>query len=93
MLGLGIYEAGVCNGCGLHRTVADDRDNLVAIEEETCNVCKDVERYGRIQGHRDRQHEDRLGENAPPASPRPSDGRRVTLRVLSAAEAELRRRR
>jgi hypothetical protein len=93
MLGLAIYEGGVCSGCGFHRSIADDKDNLIAIEEHVCSVCRSGTQYGRIQGSRDTEHENRLGESPPPAAPRPSDGRSTYFRLLSPAEAELRRRR
>lgn len=92
MLGLGLFESGV-HDCGFHKSLAGDKDNVVAIEEDECAFCRGAAQYDRVQKQRDREHEDRLGDNAPAAAPRPSDGRITTMRLLSPLEVEMRRKR
>lgn len=88
MLGLLLYERGVCQGCGFHRDVASNKANHFTFEDHYCPVCKGAAQWGRVQGAQDKQQEDRLGERPNPMTVRPGDGRTTTIRRLSPLEIE-----
>jgi hypothetical protein len=46
-LALRAYEAGVCS-CGVHESLAADKNNVFAFEYRTCNVCKGLAQYQRV---------------------------------------------
>lgn len=90
MLALEQYEAGVC-ACGFHESLAGDSANHFTFEDKTCPVCRGSARYARIQHAADELATKARGENAPPATPHPADGRKTFVRKLGAFEvAELR---
>lgn len=90
MLALGQYEASVCD-CGFHSSLTNDPANHFTFEERVCPVCRGSARYGRIQRAADELAMKQIGENAPPATPHPTDGRKTFARQLGAHElAELR---
>lgn len=86
MTGLGYYEAGICSGCGFHHSLTEDRRNVFQIEDTFCNVCAGASKYARVQQSQDSDAETRLGQNPPPAAPRPSDGRHTVLRRVPRAQ-------
>ena len=85
------YQAGICE-CGVHESLTADRSNLFTFEKRVCPVCKGAEQYGRVLADEDKRAEERL-KDSPPVTPRPSDGRRVFVRQLSAMEVAARRAR
>lgn len=93
MLGLLVYQGGLCPGCGFHHDLTNDKSNHFAIEERTCNVCKGVAPYMRAQREADERAAKALGDKAPPTAPRPSDGRTTSIRPTSPLEIEARRTR
>ena len=92
MLALGAYESGVCD-CGVHESLTEDKSNVFTFEDRHCPVCRGVARYQRVQTDMDEKATKALGENPPPHSPRPSDGRRTFVRQMSPTEVEARRAR
>ncbi len=81
MIELRIYEAGLCSGCGYHRTLTTDTDNLFDIVHEHCNVCAALAKYGRTQDVKDKKALKSIGgDDARPEIKRPDDGRHVTVR-------------
>lgn len=81
MLELRLYEAGVCSGCGYHKSLTGDLDNQFAIEVEHCNVCAGVAKHDRIQHADDKKALKAMGDEdkIPPTRKRPTDGRRVLV--------------
>ncbi|AIY15847.1 hypothetical protein GUY44_07385 [Pimelobacter simplex] len=81
MVELRIYEAGVCSGCGYHKSLTGDLDNHFAIEVEHCNVCAGVAKNDRIQQAADRKALKAMGDEdkIPPTRKRPGDGRHVMV--------------
>lgn len=93
MRAFAIYERGLCD-CGFHMSLTEDRSNYFAIEERRCPVCASAAKYGRIQQDADDRAKKAQGENPPPGSPQPGDGRTTYLRRMSPVEvAEKRARR
>lgn len=88
MLALTEYEAGICS-CGFHESLTRDKSNVFSFELDHCPVCAGGERYGRLQEKEDAEEVDKLGESPAPTAPRPSDGRRVLMRMKPAASAAL----
>lgn len=86
MLGLKLHDAGICPECGFHHTIAADDHSVLAIEEGVCDICKTVDKYARIRRDADVEHEQSLGNKPDPKAPRPSDGRKVTVRLLGDAD-------
>lgn len=87
MLGLGIYEAGICE-CGIHESLTSDPSNHFTFEQRTCSVCRGVARYGRMMAHSDDLARKTIGENPPPGTPDPADGRRLFVKMLSPLEVD-----
>lgn len=77
MLALAEYEAGVHDGCGLHRSVADADPNFT-LDDHVCPVCADVERHLRQRADEEHAAEKDLD----PGLPRKGDGRSTTIRLL-----------
>jgi hypothetical protein len=93
MLSLAEYERGVCD-CGLHESLASDAANHFTFETRTCPVCRGIDRFARIQGAADESVRKQRGDNAPPGTPDPADGRRLFVKQLSPGEVdEIRSRR
>ena len=90
LLALRAYQAGVCE-CGVHESLTADKANVFTLEKRTCPVCRSSAQYGRVLAEEDKRAEERL-KDAAPVTPRPSDGRRVFLRQLSALEVAARRK-
>lgn len=91
MLGLLIYQGGICPGCGFHHDLTGDKTNHFAIEERSCNVCKGVAPYLRAQADADERSRKAMGDKPAPTAPRPSDGRTTSIRLKSPFEVEERR--
>lgn len=91
MLGLRIYQGGVCSGCGFHHSVTANKANLFAPEDRFCNVCKGVAQWTRVQHKHDEAQVARLGDRPSPMATRPTDGRTTVIRRLSPLEAEARK--
>lgn len=90
MLGLGLYESGVCE-CGWHKDLATDAGNYFAIEDRMCLVCRGTAQYRRVQQSQDEAAEKVLGEKPSPQTLRPADGRHTQVRMMSSAEVDERR--
>ena len=91
LLALRRYQAEVCD-CGIHESQTADKSNVFTFDKRTCPVCKGLAQYQRILAAEDRSAEDQV-KDAPPATPRPSDGRRLYVRQLSPVEVAERRQR
>lgn len=89
MLGLDLYEDGIC-ACGFHESLTQDKSNHFTFEDKTCGVCGGASQWSRIQADKDEQALKAMGENVPPAVKRPSDGRRTFIRPMSDLEVEQR---
>lgn len=84
--GLDRYDKELCPGCNLHESVlADPEHNVLTFEEKLCKVCAAQAVYARTLGRKDADAAEQL-KGAPPMVPRPSDGRHVTMRRLTAEE-------
>lgn len=83
------YQRGVCE-CGFHESLTADKGNVFTFDARTCPVCKGSAQYGRRLAAEDREVEERL-KDQPPATPRPSDGRRLGIRLMSPMEVAARR--
>jgi len=81
MLQLVDYEAGICE-CGFHRSLADDEANLFRIEQRTCPVCAEADRWARIQANEDEDERAKLGQDPAPDVPHPGDGRHTGIRLV-----------
>lgn len=84
---LDAYEA-ECHSCGYHWSLLEDKDNGFEPRARTCPVCQGVARYARMLRKGDK---DRMNPNDPHA-PDPGDGRVLSVRMLTPAETEERRR-
>lgn len=91
MLGLVRYETRVCE-CGFHESLTHDPSNHFTPEVDQCPVCKGVAQFVRVLNAGDDAARKALGENRPPATPDPADGRHVRMRMMSADEVQARRR-
>lgn len=89
LLALRAYQAGICN-CGIHESLTADRSNVFTFDKRTCPVCRGWAQYQRVMGAEDKAAEEQL-KDSPPATARPSDGRRMSIRQLSAGEVAERR--
>jgi hypothetical protein len=76
MLGLIEYEAGVHDGCNLHRSIAD-ADPDFALDDRVCPVCAQAEAYLRARADQELEAE----QNLDPSAPRKSDGRSTFIRL------------
>lgn len=85
------YRAGVCD-CGVHESLTADKSNFFTFERRTCPVCKGLAQYQRLLAVEDKAAEDKV-RDASPATPRPSDGRRLFIRQLDPMEVAARRAR
>lgn len=92
MRGLVAFEAGVCK-CGFHSSLTSDKSNYFTFEDRRCPVCAAADRQGRIQNAADDAAKKAAGENPPPGSPLPGDGRLTYIRRMSEAEVAERRAR
>jgi hypothetical protein len=84
-LALAIYEAEVCT-CGYHPLVANDLGNTFQPVDKVCRVCAGEAVWHRMQAKVDDDAKRSL-ETAPPTEPRPWDGRRSYMQILSPEEA------
>lgn len=89
LIALSRYEAGLCE-CGWHESLTGDKANHFTFDVKVCPVCSGAQRFARIQGAADQAQRDRLGEDVPPSTPDPADGRHVFTRLMSPAEVESR---
>ena len=87
---LDLYEAGVCNDCGIHHSLSGDLENVFTFSERICNTCAGSDRYARMMAEAEEKVR-KMREGAPAASPLPSDGRKVYLRQMSPQEIEMER--
>jgi hypothetical protein len=83
MVALEIYEDDLCDGCRLPSSVRNDPSNLFRLDHDVCPVCAQLAPAGRVQADEDRKAREALGENAPPKSPLPSDGRTTRMMRVS----------
>lgn len=90
MLGLALYEAGVCN-CGIHSSLTADKSNVFTFDERTCPVCIGAAKWARVRAAEDERALKALGENPPPVMQRPGDGRTTYTRQMSPLEVAARR--
>lgn len=93
MVALGRYEAHI-HACGFHSSVLEDKTNLIQPEWEDCAICALVEQSRRMKSDEDEKAlKARYGDTIPPGARRPSDGRTMLLRQLTAAQVEERHQR
>lgn len=85
MLGLAVYENGVC-ACGFHESQIDPETLHVTFDEKVCPVCAGADAYGRYQAKRDQEFDKGIGPDASAKVARPADGRRTYIRQMSADE-------
>lgn len=85
MRALSAYEAGICK-CGFHSSLTEDKSNFFTFQEHRCPVCAASDRKGRMQDAADEQSKKAAGENPPPGTPQPGDGRTTYLRRMSPDE-------
>jgi hypothetical protein len=88
-LALRQYHAGVCS-CGVHESLAADKNNVFAFEYRTCNVCKGLAQYQRIAADEAKRIAEQF-ENQPLINPRPTDGRHLMVRPMGPMEVAARR--
>lgn len=86
MLALAEYESGVC-ACGFHKSQTRDKANVFSFQVDHCPVCAGQARYGRLQASDDNEEDERV-KGAPPAAPRPNDGRLVSMKLERTSVAE-----
>lgn len=91
MLALGIYEDGVCSGCGIHKSRMRTGIDHYTFDSEQCPTCAGADMFHRHLSAKDHAHEkqipDSLQESAKAALPRPADGRKVFIKMQTAVEA------
>ena len=90
MEALAAYEGGLCR-CGFHESLTGDEANGFEPGHRVCPVCAGSDQYQRMLADADERAAKRMGENPPPRTPRPADGRHQFVRMLSAVEFEERR--
>lgn len=89
LLGLTQYQREVC-ACGYHISVATDKSNFFAPETTKCPVCAGEAQFSRALRKQDETHAERHKSDAPMA-PRPEDGRRAFMRLLTPEQVEAER--
>lgn len=85
MLALRKYERDIC-ACGFPSALTADKANHFAINQRQCPVCARSDQYMRMVAEADDRHDKQAGDKAPAASPRPSDGRQISLSLMSPDE-------
>lgn len=78
MLGLSLYRAGLCHGCGYPKILHHPRYHF-DIELERCPIKAALDRFDRIQGEADEKVREAQKNN--PAAPQAKDGRQVSVRL------------
>ena len=90
MFALELYESEVhSDGCGFHRTLATDPNNLFLPKAEFCPLCAAVAVREREQQAEWQKAAEKAGGD--PRAKLPTDGLRISTMMLSPAEAERRR--
>ena len=92
LLALAVYEGAIC-ACGFHESLTSDKSNYFQPEFRSCPVCAAADQWSRVQAKADAEAAKARGENAPPLTPHPEDGRRLFVKRLSPTEVEARRAR
>lgn len=82
MLELQIYDNGVCRGCGQHHSLANDPAARFKIEVDRCDVCATLAVNDRLLDAADEAARAGLGDKPNPRTPRPTDGRKVGVRLV-----------
>lgn len=85
MLALRKYERDIC-ACGFPVALTDDKTNHFAISQRQCPVCARSDQYMRLVADADDRHAKQAGEKVPAAAPRPSDGRQISLSLMTPDE-------
>lgn len=88
LLALALFEAEVCS-CGYHPSVTAE-EHAVLFAEKVCPVCKDVAAAERIQHENDESARESM-KKSPPDKPRPWDGRKSYVRLLTPEQAAVER--
>lgn len=83
LLALLRYDSEVCD-CGFHPSVATDPANRFQPGTRTCPVCAGAAVWQRILHDQDARA---TSKDAAPATPRPSDGRKAHMTLLSPEQA------
>jgi hypothetical protein len=89
---LALHDHERCPGCGLHPSFLADPERHLALEDTYCDMCKAQARHGRIVHARDTEFE-KKHKDAPPGTPRPTDGLHTRVKTLTPAEAAKRQKR
>ncbi len=79
MQGLALYESQICE-CGLHESIAKT-DPDMDIELPVCPTCAGFAQQMRVLNARDDEELKALGQTPAPETPRPTDGRRIMVRM------------
>lgn len=91
MLALGMYEDGLCSGCGIHKSRMRKGVDHYTFDTEVCVACAGADMFHRHLAAKDHGHEkqipDTLSETAKATLPRPADGRKVYVKTQTAPEA------
>lgn len=77
MLALAEYEAGVHDGCGIHRSIADADPNFT-LDDHICPVCAEIDKFMRKRAAQEHEAE----KDYHPGTPRAGDGRSTSVRLL-----------
>ncbi len=94
MLGLEIYEADLCSGCGVHKSRMVAGEHFYTYAAESCVVCAGADMFHRTLQAADHEFEKRIPEgmkaSMKAAKARPSDGRMAYIREQTAEQAAAR---
>lgn len=91
MIGLEMYEAGICDGCGVHKSRQKAGEHFYDIGTHQCPTCAALSQRGRIYAVLDHEQEARLeglSEKQKAEEPLAKDGRSFVLREISREEHE-----
>jgi hypothetical protein len=78
MLALGIYESQLCEGCGYHKSLAHDPEQMFDLVEEVCLLCADIAPRMRVNAKADADEAKALDDK--PGKKRRADGRKWLTR-------------
>lgn len=90
LLELAQVEAESCPGCGWHESLIEDDANVFGPVDEVCPTCAAKARWERVNADEVEKHAEQH-RHAPPGAPRPGDGRRTLMRLLTPEQIEQRR--
>jgi hypothetical protein len=80
MLALDLYESQLCEGCGYHKSLAHDPEQMFDLVEEVCLLCADIAPRMRVNAKADAAEAKALEDK--PKEKRWADGRKYLTRLL-----------